>query len=422
MDCDQTKNGITAFLNNELSQDEKKLVAEHLMQCDSCRRVHDEEKTGVLLAARLQQTDAPEAVWANIMDSIEQRPGFRLGIIPQGSWLSIRKGIAFAAAIAIVSVIAGLVYINLFNGGPQQVAFVQDRGPHVEPVAAPQQPAESLVSDTVIDANARSTPNTNVQANQPDANMAVTRPGTLPSWQVETIAGDPKVDGSGTGDLGVGQVLETDGRSRARIAVADIGTVDVSPNSRVRLEGTGRTEHRLSLERGKLHAKIFAPPRLFIVDTPSAKAVDLGCEYTLEVDDQGNSILNVTGGWVALERGGRESIVPAGMMCKTKKGIGLGTPFSPDATEGFRKALDNFDFSGGGGSAVRTIVREADFYDMFTLWHLLSRVRKDDRGLIYDTLAGLVKPPAEVTREGVLSLDRKMLDAWKAEVETAWFN
>jgi len=238
---------------------------------------------------------------------------------------------------------------------------------------------------------------------------------------VETLAGAPMIEG-GADRIGVGGLLETDARSTARIAVANIGTVDVSPNSRVRLEETGKDEHRLSLERGKLHAKIFAPPRLFVVDTPSAKAVDLGCEYTLDVDKNGDSVLHVTGGWVALERDGRESVVPAGMMCKTRKGRGLGTPFSTEATETFKKALDAFDFSRGGRASIQTIVREAEFYDMFTLWHLLSRVAKEDRGVIFDALAQLVPPPAGVTREGILSLNKKMLQAWKVEVENAWFS
>lgn len=423
MNCDQIKKGVTAFLNNELSQAEKKLVAEHLMKCEECRRAHDDERTGVLLAAQLPSIDAPEAVWAKIADSIEQRPGFQLGMIPESPWFGIRKGIAFATAVAIVSLVSALVYLGLFSDNVRQIAVVQiDQSDLGEPAQDVEPFANANVPEAAIDSSTQPGTNTNSNANGGNANLPVTPPNSPSSWEVETIAGAPTVAGGGAEKLAVGQMLETDARSRARIAVADIGTVDVSPNSRVRLAGTGTNEHRLALERGHLHAKIFAPPRLFVVDTPSAKAVDLGCEYTLEVDDHGNSVLKVTGGWVALERGGRESIVPAGMMCKTRKGIGLGTPFSPDATENFKKALDNFDFSGGRGTSVQILIREAEFYDMFTLWHLLSRVGKQDRGLVFDTLAGFVTPPAGVTRDGVIALNKQMLEAWKAEVENAWFN
>jgi hypothetical protein len=150
-------------------------------------------------------------------------------------------------------------------------------------------------------------------------------------------------------------------------------------------------------------------------------AVDLGCEYTLEVDKAGNSRLHVTSGYVALERDGRESIVPAGAVCLTKKGKGLGTPFSDDATELFQKALYRFDFEGGGAAALEQVIKEANLYDALTLWHLLSRVAPADRGRVFDALAARVKPPKIVNREGVLRLDKKMLEAWWTEIETLWF-
>lgn len=422
MSNDHVKKDIPGFLDGELTQSEKKLVAEHLIRCETCRKEHDIEKLGVLFAARLPQADAPDQVWQRIVSSTDQRSGPRLGLMPQASWFSLRKGLAFVAAIAIVSLISSLVYIGLFRDGNVRVAEVDDASPSVSLPSGPDQTEGADAADPENIAHAQTEQNTNAGVNSLQPDLAARPPEVLPSWQVEAIAGAPKINGGGIEKIAVGQLLETDGRSRARIVVADIGTVDVSPNSRIRLAETGKDLHRLSLERGKLHAKIFAPPRLFIVDTPSAKAVDLGCEYTLDVDKKGDSVLHVTGGWVALERGGRESIVPADMMCKTRKGIGLGTPFRPNATEKFKKALDNFDFSGGRGAEVEVLVREADFYDMFTLWHLLSRVEKEDRGLIFDTLAGFVKPPTGVTREGVLALDKTMIEAWKTEVETAWFN
>jgi hypothetical protein len=246
----------------------------------------------------------------------------------------------------------------------------------------------------------------------------------LPAWNVETLAGTPKAGSrtiSENGKLAVGQFLETDANSRALVQVANIGQVEVAPNSRVRLVKTNAAEHRLALERGILQAKIFAPPRLFIVDTPSAVAVDLGCEYTLEVDNNGNSRLHVTAGFVALEDGGRESIVPAGAICFTRRGKGLGTPFSDDASAEFQNALARFDFQNGGSSSLQTIIKESNVYDAVTLWHLLSRTQKTEREKVFDALASFVKLPEGATREGVLLLDKKMLDAWWTEIENVWF-
>jgi len=96
---------------------------------------------------------------------------------------------------------------------------------------------------------------------------------TRSGWSVQSLAGMPVVDGaplSGarggvsagkTARLGVGEWLVTDAVSRARIAVGQIGRVDVEPNTRMQLvEARGR-EHRMSLVRGTIHARIWAPPR-----------------------------------------------------------------------------------------------------------------------------------------------------------------
>ena len=55
------------------------------------------------------------------------------------------------------------------------------------------------------------------------------------------------------------------------------------------------SNHGLALARGEIRAKISAPPRLFFVDTPSGTAVDLGCEYTLQTDEDGTGMLQANG-------------------------------------------------------------------------------------------------------------------------------
>jgi anti-sigma factor RsiW len=112
------------------------------------------------------------------------------------------------------------------------------------------------------------------------------------SWEVARLSGQPLIESSPiprTARLHTGQWLETDGRSRAMIQVGMLGQVEVDPRSRVRLVKTGANEHRLELARGRLYASIVAAPRLFQVETPSAVAIDLGCAYTLEVDEAGGS-------------------------------------------------------------------------------------------------------------------------------------
>jgi hypothetical protein len=234
-----------------------------------------------------------------------------------------------------------------------------------------------------------------------------------PTWEVTTVNGSA----ASTGNVRTGRWIDTSNGSRARIKIADIGSVDVEPNTRVRLVDTGSAGHRLALESGVLNAKISAPPRLFFVETPAGTAVDLGCEYRLRCDRAGSGLLHVTQGWVALEWKSSEVLVPAGASCRMRPVIGPGTPWFDDAAATFVTALESFDVS---QNQLATILAAARPRDTLTLWHLLSRVSTAERALVYDRMAALAPPPAGVTREQVLSLEAAALTQWKNELAWIW--
>lgn len=356
---------ISAYCHGELTAEEARYFAEHVMSCAKCRGELDEIKRGIKLAEQLPKLEAPESLW----QGIEARLGK-----PETTATRSRSWQLRAAAVAAVVVLVGVLGVWWLRG---------------DGTGGSDGPRNRF-------------------------------------WQVQSLEGAPRIGNeriSKEGQLGVGEWLETDGSSRAQIAVASIGTVDIDENTRVRLVGTEPTEHRLELARGKMSAMIWAPPRLFFVNTPSAVAADLGCAYTLEVDDHGAGLLRVTSGWVALQLKDRESIVPAEAACETRPEVGPGTPYFEDASPVFRAALSKIDFDAEAkdrSSALETLLGQARSRDTLTLWHLLARVNGPDRERVYEVLAALAAPPAGVTREGVLQLDRDMLDRWRTALEASW--
>jgi hypothetical protein len=241
-------------------------------------------------------------------------------------------------------------------------------------------------------------------------------------WQVnrDTAAWDVvRLDIPGSERMNVGEWVETDATSRARIKIGAIGTVDVEPNTRMQLLTARPDEHRLNLAHGMISAQILAPPRLFFVETPSSTVVDLGCAYTMQVDQAGVGELRVTSGWASLEWGGRESIVPAGASCPTRPEVGPGTPAFDDSSDRLRQALLSFD-EDGGVQAVDIVLAEARGRDTLTLWHLLSRVDARERPRIFDRMAALTPLPPNVTREKALALDPDTLKLWREELAWTW--
>jgi len=216
--------------------------------------------------------------------------------------------------------------------------------------------------------------------------------------------------------LGVGQVLQTDSQAHASLNADKVGTIEVEADTRLRLLAMKDGLQRIALDRGTIRAFIWAPAGEFVVDTPSATTVDLGCAYTLKVDETGAGLVRTSMGWVGFKSNGRESFIPAGAACATRPKVGPGTPYFEDASANFRDALSRLDFQDStlqqGVKDLAIVVRESRKRDALTLWHLLARVDPKQRGLVYDRLRKFVPPPATVTREGILRLDQPMLDAW----------
>ena len=358
---------ISAHCHGELSSDESKQFAEHLIACAKCRTKFEEVKLGIKLAEQLPRLSAPDHLWSGLEPLLEKRTTSAV-VRPSVFW-TWQSRVAAAVLLLVASLGAFWIYKNSSSHDIQK-----------------------------------------------------------PSWLVKRLDGAPKIGSeqiSNNGRLAIGEWLETDGGSRAQIDVASIGNVDVEENSRVRLLQTRDDEHRLELVRGKMSARIWAPPRLFFVDTPSAVAADYGCAYTLEVKDDGGSLLHVTLGWVQMESKDRESMVPAGASCETRPGFGPGTAYFDDASPDFRAALTKVDFEHDPAVrsiALTSVLDHARPRDTITLWYLFKGSQGKDRERLYDKLATFVPPPPGVTREGILQSDEKMTSQWLALLEPTWTN
>ncbi len=243
-------------------------------------------------------------------------------------------------------------------------------------------------------------------------------------WAMTGVSARPwevaRLDGKGPVRLAEGEWVDTGTGSPARITVGTIGTVDVAPGTRVQLGDVRGDQYRLTLARGTISAEIAAPPRLFFVDTPAATVVDLGCAYTVSVDDTGAGVLRVTEGWASLEVPGRESLIPAGARATVRTATGPGTPYFEDASPAMRSAVDAFDAGGDRQSSLAIVLAESRVRDTLTLWHLLSRADGELRAGVFDRIARLTTVPADVARAQVLALDADALRRLREELAWTW--
>jgi hypothetical protein len=195
-----------------------------------------------------------------------------------------------------------------------------------------------------------------------------------------------------------GEVVRTN-RLKVRVNVPSIGTVDVLPHTTLQLVQGSRDHYLLDLREGSIHARTTSPPGVFVVHTPKASAIDLGCEYTLSVQPSGVGALHVTSGWVELQYGFIQSLVPANAYANIDADGNLSAPVFDDASPALKAAASRFA-SARDDASLDALLREARTKDALTLVNLFARAANgEQRARVYDRLNTLVPAPPGITRE-----------------------
>lgn len=212
-------------------------------------------------------------------------------------------------------------------------------------------------------------------------------------WQVEVGAPGQDIRNA---QLHVGEPLVLGEHERARLRVAGIGRVQLEPGAKLRLLETSSGQHRVELQQGRMKARIWAPPGHFGVEGGGALVLDLGCEFELDIDAHQNGRLDVLSGWVQIQRGGRETLVPAGHSLRFDAAR-IETPVRSSADAEFRHALAHLDQALLLGSDVESqaeaVAALAEPDDLHSLLSLLTRHPELARTGLYPRLFQALELP-----------------------------
>lgn len=209
--------------------------------------------------------------------------------------------------------------------------------------------------------------------------------------------------------LEVGRGVTVPAGDRGVANIARIGTMRVNGGTSLELRATRGTRHRLRLHAGDVHVRVWAPPLSVVFETPAGEVIDMGCEFVLSVSGT-ESRVRVLSGWVQMENGIDEVLIPAGASSEMNTSAGPGVPVFDDAAPGFRDAVRDIE-RGAGGQQLAVILRLARPRDVYTLLQLADRQRGVAEPLLRRA-AELFPPPGDVTIGGILRGDREALWSW----------
>ncbi|HVR43887.1 MAG TPA: hypothetical protein VMS56_10650 [Thermoanaerobaculia bacterium] len=223
------------------------------------------------------------------------------------------------------------------------------------------------------------------------------------SWQL-VRPGEP-----GPERIAAGDRIET-GSIGALLRMRFLGEIEIGPGTSLRIERAAIPGARIDLIEGAIHARISAPPRLFVTSTGAGEAIDLGCAYTLSTLASGEGTIEVTLGWVAFQGLDRVIYLPAGTGARTYEGR-TGTPVRTAAPETFHDAVAAVDFgtAEARAGAIGVALGEASKKDAITLWHMLRDAAPRERERIASRIAAIVELPKGVELRDLAAGDEKAI-------------
>lgn len=243
------------------------------------------------------------------------------------------------------------------------------------------------------------------------------------SWRLSWAAGAPwevaisrPASSGSTTELRLDEPMQLDAAATAQVRIARIGTMQVQPGSSFTLVESSSRRHRVQMDAGAVSVRVWAPPGKFAFNTPAGLVLDMGCIFDLLVDTDGASRVTVKTGWVEMENGWGEVLVPAGASSVMTAAARPGVPIFDDADAGFSQAVRAFEQASDDKARVRaleTIVKTVRKRDVYSLLLLARYSGVEWQRALLERAAQLAPPPSAGTVAAIMAGDTDKLWAWK---------
>jgi hypothetical protein len=99
LNCEEVKQQLTAYLNDELDVAEAQQISQHLSKCEKCRALLDEQQRLDTILSMRQKFEPPYSMYANLQEKLQKYHSKRFGVL----WLMKRLAIQFAVLFIIVT-------------------------------------------------------------------------------------------------------------------------------------------------------------------------------------------------------------------------------------------------------------------------------------------------------------------------------
>ena len=153
MTCDETRDTLSAYLDEALAPDERRVVDAHLEGCAECRRELEALRGTVALLQRVEPARAPVGFVDRVVAAARPRPWYRRVADAVLLPLSVKLPLEAAAVVMV-----GLLAVYFFERSPELQRAAREVAPSQEAAAPAKEKPEEMLADKARPAPAPSSP------------------------------------------------------------------------------------------------------------------------------------------------------------------------------------------------------------------------------------------------------------------------
>lgn len=142
MICDETRDTLSAYLDEALAPDERSLVDAHLEGCAECRRELEALRGTVALLQRVEPARAPVGFVDRVVAAARPRPWYRRAADAVLLPLSVKLPLEATAVVMV-----GLLAVYLFERSPELQRAAREVAPQQEAAAPAKEKAVEQLAD-----------------------------------------------------------------------------------------------------------------------------------------------------------------------------------------------------------------------------------------------------------------------------------
>ncbi|MCZ7602296.1 MAG: FecR domain-containing protein [Melioribacteraceae bacterium] len=214
------------------------------------------------------------------------------------------------------------------------------------------------------------------------------------------------------------QIITTEDSTKVSINIPNAGRVDLRSFSSLKVLKGKDSENIISLTSGRLDAVCkIDDPRLTII-TPQAELKIITGNFTASINNVSFLNLETANGILKVSNSKEEITLVQDHKCTISSDGTIGIPYHIAADSSLISLVDKISFGTPSIADFGKVLNIAQPLDGMTLLYLIPKAKTPaDRIPIYQKLNEFYPVVPGITQEGIIKLDKKMLELWHNEIE-----